>query len=205
MILNPELATLSSALTAHLEAEIGEACTGSGMPDQLTIDGIAHAIEFLMGNGDETGTMIQSDYLKGLASQALVSLGHTGAARSLVLFGTGMLRPASWEVSGEKDMWILDLKEMTVRADASIELVFFAGLNMVIDSVSDLWDPTGGAGVLGLRHVCETARALLGDNCRKRAANDLGDEIIDACSVRLEKAAAARSWIECPDVINLDL
>ena len=66
---------------------------------------------------------------KMLASQALRSIGHGATARRLLVFGTGLVRPAEWEISAGDSMWVLDLKQITVRSDASLELIFFGNIH----------------------------------------------------------------------------
>jgi len=205
MILDPRTGENlpESAVWAQIAGELEAACLTSDEPSATTVEEVARAVEFFL-HQQGAGQIIDSRSLNLLASQALHSVGEGRAARSLVLFGTGMVRPASWEISGSRDMWVLDLREMTVRSDALLELIVFNGLSIVLDSIADIWDESDGGGVLGLRHVFSTARGLLGP-ADAAAARDLESEIIRLCAERLQKQGVERGWTSCPEVVNLDL
>ena len=205
MILNPLLADdpTGSSIRAQISAELEATCLLSEVPDSTAVEEIARAVEIYL-HQQGSNQLVDSRSLNLLASQALHSVGEGRAARSLLLFGSGMVRPASWEVSGNREMWILDLREMTVRADAVLELIVFTGLSIVLDSIAGIWDETDGAGVLGLRHVLDTAQALLGPT-DSAAARDLEAEILALCDRRLRKQGSQRGWQTCPEIINLDL
>jgi hypothetical protein len=116
-----------------------------------------------------------------------------------------MVRPSEWEVSGQEAVWLLDLKQMTVRADEALELLFFHGLSAVIEVMADVWDETDGEGILGLRHVFDSAVALLGAPARKAAVHSLAGEIKSVCAARLDQIGSRRGWQYRPEVMNLDI
>ena len=115
------------------------------------------------------------------------------------------VRTGAAEVTGEEAIWAIDLKQMTIRDDSLIELVFFSSLNIVIEYMAGVWDETAGRGVLGLRHVCCTAEALLGGARNKPEIEKLAREIRAACVQRLEQLRDARGWKDAPFVMNLDV
>jgi len=204
MILNPGACDSGgSAIRAQIEGELQATCLVTDKPSPATVEEVARAVEFFLSQQGSEG-IVDSRSVNLLASQALHSLGEGRAARSLVLFGTGMIRPASWEISGDRDMWVLDLREMTVRSDAVLELIIFNGLSIVLDSIADIWDETGGLGILGLRHVWSTARGLLGP-ADAAAARELESEIVALCTNKLQKQRTERGWANCPEVVNLDI
>jgi len=125
--------------------------------------------------------------------------------RRLFLFGSGMLAPAEWEVRGRATVWALDLKHMTVRDESCLELIFFSGIRVILDSIADVWDDSCGRGTLGLRHVCGAAAELLGGEAGKKNVVRLADEITEVCRSRLAHIGARRGWEACPEVLNLDL
>jgi hypothetical protein len=91
-----------------------------------------------------------------------------------------------------------------MQEDASLELIFFRGVQLVLDSIADVWDECSGDGVLGLRHVCLAASSLLGAPRNSRVVAELSDEIIDISIAKLEKLQEERSWEFVPFVLNLD-
>jgi len=205
MILDPNATGDSPGATilAQIEGELQATCLVSEEPNAATVEEVARAVEFFLKQ-QGAHEIVDTRSVNLLASQALHSLGEGGAARSLVLFGTGMLRPASWEISGDRDMWVLDLREMTVRSDAVLELIIFNGLSIVLDSIADIWDATEGIGILGLRHVWSTAHGLLGP-ADAAAARELESEIVSLCTRKLQKQRSDRGWKSCPEVVNLDI
>jgi hypothetical protein len=205
MILDPQVRAerQESALVSHIAAEV-EALCGTSSVDLDRVKELAHAVEhFLQEHGN--GEFVDSRYLLLLTSQALASVGDAEVGRRLFLFGSGMVRPAEWEVRGRETVWALDLRQMTVRDDACIELLFFNGLRIVLDSIAEVWDAFEGRGVLGLRHVCSVASDLLGRGSSKKEVARLSDEIRDLCRRRLERIGSERGWAAVPEVMNLDL
>jgi len=163
---------------------------------------VAHAVEFFLGDG-KTAFVVDSDHLLLLASRALGSLGHGQQARRLVLVGSGLVQPAEWEVSGSEAVWTVDLKRITVVDAPNLEIMFFAGLRMVLESMADVWDEPSGSGVLGLRHVCQVATALVGPE--KRDRQRFAEEIVATSSGLLDQIGRRRSWTSVPRVMNLDV
>jgi len=139
-----------------------------------------------------------------LASQALSSIGQTQAAHRLLVFGSGLVRPSEWEFTGGRDVWTLDLQQMTIKNSGMLEMVFFNSLNIVLASIADVWEPTSGHGVLGLRHVCDSASALLG-GAKQKAVGALAEEIKARTRSKLKQIHDERKWQYIPEVINLDL
>jgi len=138
-----------------------------------------------------------------MVAKVLGSIGKDGPARKLFILGSGMLKPAEWEISRGESMWVLDLKTVTLKVDSSLEILFFCSLNVVLDSIVDLWDESGGFGVLGLKNVYSAARAMLGSPDENKTAAFL-DEIRDLCESKLQQHARTRKWQTVPDVLSLD-
>jgi hypothetical protein len=127
------------------------------------------------------------------------------AARKLLLFGTGMIKPSEWEVRRGGQTWILDLKQLTIRNEAPLEMVLFSGLHAIIEAIADIWDVSSGDGTIGLRHVCSVAGELLGSEAGEKRKVALVDEIVNVCRQKLEQLKVERDWIAVPDVMNLDI
>jgi hypothetical protein len=189
---------------SRIAGEIAAVCGPDVDIDSGNIQELARAVEVFMRQENEN-VCSDSEYIVMLACRALSSIGEGPAARRLLVFGTGLVEPSEWEVTGEEAIWAIDLKQMTIRDDSLIELVFFSSLNIVIEYMAGVWDETAGRGVLGLRHVCCTAEALLGGARNKPEIEKLAREIRAACVQRLEQLRDARGWKDAPFVMNLDV
>ena len=179
MIWNPDTVSeeTPSAVVAHVAAEIEALCGPDGVDKSVCLHELAKAVEHYVQE-HTAGPCVDSQYLILLASQALSSIGSERAARRLYLLGSGMVRPSEWEVTGDQALWILDLKQLTVRDHASLELLLFNGLRIILESICDVWDETRGRGALGLRHVCSAAAVLMprsSSSCRAKVAATLRD------------------------------
>lgn len=192
-----------SLIVSHVAAEIETACAGDASTFSSAHE-MARAIEcFLQQEG--CPEFVDSRTLTLLAARALSSIGEPEAARRLILFGTGMVRPSQWVVTGDRAVWVLDLKEMTVWNDAPLELLFFKGVQLAVESIADVWDECRGDGILGLRHICSAASAVLGAPLDTAGVDDLAAEIKDVCLRKLEQLCEARGWVATPRVMNLDM
>ena len=195
--------TRQSSLVTDIASDITRCCSRSEPLDMSEIEEMAKAVEHYLRQ-DERVESIDADYLMMLTSQVLSSVGHDDAARRLVLFGTGLVRPSEWEATGKESVWILDLRRMTVQMDTVLEIVVMQSLNIVIDALSDIWDEYRGEGILGLRHVCRTASTLLGVDMHDKAAVSLTNEILGLCTDKLSCISKKRDWTGLPRVMNLD-
>ena len=203
MIWNPasEVSARASAVVSQITSEVDAVC-GDLMAGACGVDEIARAVELYLEEYGEGA--VDRSHLVMLASHALSTLGEGEVAHRLLLFGTGFVCPSEWEVSGGDAMWIVDLKQITVRQDAALELIFFNCLNIVLDAVAEVWDRTRGKGVLGLRHVSAAASALLNTD-NKRDLAGFAREVKEACSNRLEQLRGERDWSSAPVVMDLDV
>jgi hypothetical protein len=192
-----------SPVVGHLADTLTELCSEHVRFDPEHFGEIAKAVEsFLASCG---GQYVDSNFLVLLASQALNGAGENAAARRMLILGSGLVVPSEWEVSREKDTWTLDLRRITLPAEARMELTLFTCLTGVLEGFGDVWDGTRGKGVLGLRHVCATAWAFVAAPSRKRKAMALTEEIKALCRRKLESMAERRDWNDVPEVMNLDV
>jgi hypothetical protein len=192
-----------SPLASQLAAEVSAVCGQQVLGSAENVAELARAVDgFLQQEGRQ---WVDSGHLIVLASQALSALGEQQAARKLSILGTGLVRPSEWTVTGAQSAWVLDLNQMTVRADAALELVFFQALDIVIECIGEVWDESAGKGTLGLRHVCLAAQALLGSAKPDKHSESLAGEIVTACREKLARVGSARGWKRVPQVMNLDL
>lgn len=204
MILNPGSFSecSGSPIVRHVTTSIEDICGGQVALESSHLAEIARAIEAYLSL-DPGCKSVESTHLVMLASQALSSLGEKNQARRLLVFGTGLVRPAEWEVSQGGTMWVLDLKRISCRGDAQLEMLLFNSLSLVLESMADVWDETDGKGQLGLRHVCTTADSLIGSGGDGGLAS-MVSEIMSLCRDRLGEIGGRRGWGVVPGVINLD-
>lgn len=192
-----------SSVVAHITAEVSAACGEALLDDPYYVRELALAVDAYLAE-EFNGASIDSRYVVMLASRALSSLGKDTEAKRLVVFGTGLVKPAQWEVSGGNAMWILDLKQITLSVDDRLELTLFASLKAVLEAIADGWDESGGRGALGLRHVIGAATQLLGARETSGPVTDLVAEIKYRCASILEQLGAERGWQHVPEIIDLD-
>lgn len=206
MIWNPDIrfAAEKSPIVSQITAEIAEVCGDDLAVDPAKIDELARAVESFLEN-EHGGESADSRYIVMLASRALSSIGEGDASRRLLVFGTGLVKPSEWEVTGDDSVQVLDLKEMMISENSPLELIFFASLGMVIEAIAGIWDKAEGRGVLGLKNVYATVIALLGPRCDAKKHAQLGVEIKNACERKLEQLQSERKWLMIPRVMNLDI
>lgn len=190
---------LFDQLVMHIES----VCPEDGEWEERA-EHVARAVECYVEHAC-TGGCADARSLVLMATQALQSVGEGKVARRFLLHGTGLVRPSEWEVTGGDTLWVLDLRQISAMDDAPLELIFFTGLGIIIDSLAEVWDRTSGQGTLGLRHVFQAAESLLGTECPQQEARGLCDEIRTRCEHRLAKQQQARGWSASPVVMNLDL
>lgn len=193
-----------TSIVSHIESVIAENCGDALQLDEGQAADLAIAVASFLEQNHDSGSFVDSGYLVMLASRALSSVGESQAAHRLLVFGSGLVRPSEWEITGGQDVWTLDLRQMSVRNSATLELVFFNSLNIVLASIADVWEQSQGHGFLGLRHVCDTASVLLGGGTKK-SIGALADEIKGACEAKLIQIHDERKWDHIPAVMNLDL
>ena len=142
--------------------------------------------------------------LPRLAARALGSLGRAESARRVLLLGTEAVRPASWRAAGNGAGWSLDLRRLVTRSGDRLELLFFAGLDLIVAALGPLWDADRGHGLLALRRTAETGRLLLGPMAAPARQAALRQEMRRCCEARLEQLAARRGWSSRPLVVLAD-
>lgn len=204
MIWAPEQ-TLEEGTTDVVDGLLDELHTLCG--DVLPADGdkledIACAIEDAIRDRDGVEAL-DSDAVLSLAARALSSIGEDDAARRLFLFGSGMVRPSDWNITGDQTLWVLDLALVASRPDPLLELCLFGTLDRILESISDVWDETDGRGVLGLAHM---TAALGGRYGLPRAMGSVTvGEILAACATKLRGIGREKGWREVPEVLSLDI
>ena len=200
---NATCANCDPEVVSYITAEVLALCGEELQGDAQKVEELARAVNDYLGQ-DPNRSCVSSRHLLLLASRALSSIGEKKAACKLFIFGSGMAGPSEWQINSGQCMLMLDLKQMTLRDDDTLELTFFSALHVALDSVGEFWDESNGRGILGLRHICGTARALLGHDDPKKSA-ELAEEIKASCRAKLEQIRDERGWGAYPLIMNLDI
>jgi hypothetical protein len=146
----------------------------------------------------------QNLHALALSARALAAIGERRLAHRLMLFSSGLVRPASFTALGSGPAWTLDLRRLRLGDRDRIELLLFSTLDLILSSCADMWDASGGHGELCLRNVRETCAALLARPRRHGTVVRLGREIRSRCRYKLGLMQAARRWEASPAVVDLD-
>jgi hypothetical protein len=172
--------------------QVGVICGNAFSTNIDDLDQVANAIDEAL---IQVGSLDDADVVTiiRLASQALKSIGETKAGTRLFLFGAGVIKPLKWDVAGEDTLWALDVDYIMMGNPVDCELLIFPTLNVILASICDLWDESGGQGMLGLLH---TRRAL-------RSSLQIG--LKQGCEAWLKRTSLERQWSSTPQVINLDM
>ncbi len=195
--LRPSFSTRVSHLSEFIRSACGQAVLGT----RENVDDLAVAVDLWLRHQDVH--WVETPHLVGLVASALSAVGEAQTARRLFVFGSGLVQSAAWEVAPQGATWTLDLRPFTRHAGVLLELSFFPALKIVLQSLGELWDETGGRGTLGLKYVCGAAYALLGEKAPD-AIRGLADEIVASCRAALAEMGRQRQWHEVPRVLNLD-
>ncbi len=171
-------------------------------------DGVLQEVAKAVGGYLSEAGIAQEAFDEGLvvllAAQALAACGEESTSCRLLVFGTGLAEPAVWEFTGGQRVWSLDLRQVTVRDNAWLELRFFPLLTRIVRGVSEVWNESSGEGTLGLRPVCQSARGLLGGS-RSSGDRQLSAEVLRHCRAVLDQVGAESGWRSRPRVVNLDV
>lgn len=174
---------------------------------------------------------VSSDYMALLLSRALWCLGEKDLARDLVdrqhldskqvdlflsspegaavsvdtwsLMDSRLVRPSQWDVENQATVWVLDFARIKMAPDDFVELVFLQGLRILLERTAEIWDATGGQGVLGLKGLREwlAVRKKAGPRSTRASMEEIGAFCRDVMMKNREK----RAWAACPRVIHLDI
>jgi hypothetical protein len=203
MIWNPDQLTRQPEVpeVEEIIADLSDLCGDVLRENTGKLREVATAIQAALLERDDED--IDATMLVALASRALTSIGEELAARRLVLLGSGVVRPAEWDVAGDTTVWVLDLKPLLESGGADLEMDLFTSLNRILDAIGDVWDESDGRGVLGLMHLedCGGTSRETG----KCGNPTLIAEVKAACDGKLRCLREAKGWHDLPDVISLDL
>jgi len=142
--------------------------------------------------------------LAGISARVFRDLGAGDLARRLLIFGSGIVTAASWEIAGGETLWILDLERLAGGAGPQTELSLVRSLDTALAAMAEVWDDSSGRGPLGLRHLEQVVQNLLGEAAPRRQLRSLERELFKGVASRLEMIACERHWEAVPEVLNLD-
>jgi len=137
--------------------------------------------------------------------KALTAIGEIRTCQKIIVLGTGIVKRLEYLSAGGKPVWILDLKRLLSSDYPAIELSLYPALNIVLDSIAEVWDETQGDGFLGLRQLYRVACEINGTNRKLRRIYKVVDEIKTVCKLKLSKIRTQRDWTSVPQIINMDI
>ncbi len=198
------------ALCRHLVTQISSAC-GDAVPEHVE-DVAAAVAAYATKHQDQFS--VSSEYITFLVSRALHALGELSAAESIgfqrtshaveaaaqfrdvppalwSVFASRLVRPTRWLMDGGKVIWVLDLSRFRSDADLCLELAFHQAIRSILRAVAEIWDHTGGRGILGLRGVSKCGRSV--------------SDVQTLCGDLLRKIGSERGWVASPQVLSLDV
>jgi hypothetical protein len=140
-----------------------------------------------------------------LVSHALSAAGDDVLARRLRIFGSSLVYPASWVVTGDQTVWILDVGRLLAPHDPRMEMALFDRFQSALNAFADVWDGTQGRGVLGLKGLSAAARFVLGHAAPNARIKRLAMELHRLGGRHLEMVRHQRRWEYTPTVMSLDL
>lgn len=185
----------------RIAAEIGSVLLGSHeMADDClreVAEGVAAYVAESRGQ-----SMARSIHPRALASRALSSVGRGDLAGRLMVFGGGLVRRVTLSASG--DVWVLDLGRLHVRREDRLDMMLMTCLNSILESMSHVWDRTGGQGALGLRNLRSMAGGMAGNGAKPARVRTACREIRAFCNHKLANMARERQWTDVPFLMVMD-
>lgn len=185
-----------SPVVRHIVEEALRTAEALGTEPPSHIRAVAEAVDHYLAQGQSPA--VTTETLFCLAGEALRAVGESRTAAQLVLFGSGLVRSQEWAFAGEDPVWVVDLGKMGRSGDVCTELAFFRSLAVVTTVLADVWDPTAGMGVLGLKNTSVAARKL--GRRGLRAGRKFRAEIAEACEFLLTRQKEIRGWRDVPAV-----
>lgn len=194
-----------SDVESQIAGQVAECTAGAWEVDDERLREVARAVDYYV-TVEQGAESVDSRSLALLTSQALAGVGDSGLATRLLVHGTGLLRPAVWEIRHGQAMWTLDLRQLAVDDSAAIELIVFSCLTALLRGIASIWDATSGSGVLGIRNLDDAAGALVGGDARrqKRVA-EMAEEMVRWCRFLMAYLRRERGWQAAPEVVRLEV
>lgn len=138
-----------------------------------------------------------------LMCRALEANGESGLARRIVVCGSTIVHPATWLTAGGQTIWIMDLALLQDRTSSCMEMALFERARATLDAFADVWDRTGGSGMLGLKNLTVAARNVLGNDAAPAAIRRFCAELQTYCGDRLLSLTRLRHWTATPAIVGL--
>lgn len=166
------------------------------------VDEIATGVQTYLAETNSAAA--DSRHVRALASRALIGSGRKNMASRLLLLGGGLVKISQSALVGKGTVLTLDLKNLVVKRDECLDLMFRRCLLLLVDAMAHMWDEAGGSGMLGLRNVRKAAESVLGTGARPGQVSLLVRDTKVLCERRLDMLRKSRHWGECPVVFYPD-
>lgn len=116
-----------------------------------------------------------------------------------------VMRRGETETRRDGTLYVLDLGRLAENSGAALEVVLFQDLRALIESIVDLFERTGGRGVLGIKGLKHYLAQRLCVERQSRALKGLVREAVQFVEAVLESESHRREWANVPDLIRVDL
>ena len=201
--LQNDRASQKSLANALLE-QIPAMCGNPALVKSNVLTEAAVGVAAYLDQNDNTPRDLTPRRSCALVSQALEATGEVVLARRLHIFGSSVVYPASWVVTGHQTVWVLDVARLLTKQDPPMELALFGRVISALTTFADVWDGTSGQGVLGLKGLSAAARLVLGVEAQGPSVQDLTAELHQLGVRHLELMCHRRQWTHTPAVMSLD-
>lgn len=187
---------------AFIMQEMGHLFGSMDEEKQNAARDVATGVQAFLAAGDTAS--VDSRHVRAITSRALMCAGRKDMASRLLLVGSGLVKQSESALVNDGAVFILNLEKIVVTNDECLDLMFQRCLLLLVESMSHMWDATGGRGLLGLRNVRVAAASVLGRGATARQVDILARETRFICGRKLEVLRLSRNWQECPFVFDLD-
>lgn len=198
-------ASLRDRLADRLLREIPAHCGNPALVESTTLTEAAAGVAAYLDQQQTFPHEVTPQAACTLVSRALDAAGEAGLADRIRIFGSALVYPDVWVVTGEETVWVLDAGQLLAPPDPRVEIVLFDRLRSKLTTFADVWDHPRGKGVLGLKGLFRAAAAVLGARAPESRVRRLAGELHRMGSLQLDVLRVQRRWQHTPFVLSLDL
>ncbi len=193
-----------TALTARILDTVPDVCADSTMASQFRVAEAASGVAaYLVAPGSDTAVATDTPRLCALLSEALEASGDRVLACRIKAFGSAVVYAGQWHAAPNEPVWILNVGRLIGPGELGMEILLFERLRLLLESFADVWDRTGGRGVLGLRDLRGAAQRLVTRPTRSRHVEAMASTIRRFCVDRFDALRERRQWMVAPTVMSL--
>jgi hypothetical protein len=192
-----------SEIASHILETIPALCGNAALAANPRLVAVAEGVAAYLAESPDGRPIPDVNGTVELMCRALDANGETGLARRIVVCGSTLVHPATWLTANGQTIWIMDLALLRDRDSGCLEMALFERIRVTLDTFADVWDQTGGHGVLGLKHLPGAAKAILGTGAVESAVRRFCSELQTYCGDRLRHLSRVRQWQSTPVIVGL--